>query len=102
MLVSALETESSVKLLEFGTPFHGQKNVCCVAGEAKERVASKQTTTAARWDMTISGLVVEECNGATWVASVKWWGVLCPAAPQPVYIDGWRPWRLAKHHLLFF
>ena len=47
-LVSALETESSEKLVIFGIPFHEQRDVCRVTGEPKERVARKEATRMVR------------------------------------------------------
>ena len=50
----ALETESSVKLLAFGVPSHGQSVVCRTTGEAKDRVARKETIRMERYDMILS------------------------------------------------
>ena len=52
--MSALETESSVKLLVLGVPFHGQSAVCRAIGEAKDRVARKETIRMERYGMALS------------------------------------------------
>ena len=64
MLVSALETESSVKLLAFGTPLNGQRDPSRATGEAKVKVLRKVATRIAREDMT-SDRGVRDCSRQT-------------------------------------
>lgn len=58
-----METESSVKLLAFGTPFAGQRDACRATGEAKVRVvARKEATRLVREDTIIFQLAIEVCS----------------------------------------
>lgn len=56
MLVSDLETARSVKLLAFGTPFHGQSEVWRSRGEAEESVARNEAMKA-RANMSLSQIL---------------------------------------------